>query len=50
MSLLYGHPPKTVWLRGGNAPTSAVAALLREHHATMQRFYADTVAAFLALA
>ena len=50
MSLLYGHPPKTVWLRVGNAPTSTVAALLHEHHATMQRFHADTDAAFLALA
>lgn len=26
MSLLYGHPPKTVWLRVGNAPTSIIGA------------------------
>ncbi len=41
MSLLHGHPPKTVWLRVGNGPTSTIAARLREHHATMRRFHAD---------
>ncbi len=50
MSLLYGHPPKTVWLRVGNAPTSTIAELLREHHATMLRFHTDPDAALLALA
>ncbi len=50
MSLLYGHPPKTVWLRVGNAPTSTTVALLREHQATMQRFHEDPDAALLALA
>ncbi len=50
MSLLHGHPPKTVWLRAGNAPTPAIAALLRKHHATMRRFQEDPDAALLALA
>ena len=50
MSLLYGHPPKTVWLRVGNAPSSAVAGLLREHQTTMRSFYSDPEAALLALA
>lgn len=50
MSLLYGHPPKTVWLRVGNAPTSTIAALLRAHHATVRRFHEDPDAALLALA
>ena len=50
MSLLHGHPPKTGWLRVGNAPTSTIAALLREHHATMRRFHGDPDAALLALA
>ncbi len=49
MSLLHGHPPKTVWLRAGNAPTPAIVALLRDHHATMRRFYEDPDAALLAL-
>jgi hypothetical protein len=34
----------------GNAPTSTVAALLRERHATMRRFHDDPDAALLALA
>ena len=50
MSLLYGHPPKVVWLRVGNGPTRAVAELLEEHHDVLQRFRADPDAAFLALA
>lgn len=28
-SRLYGSPPKVVWLRCGNAPTSGVEALIR---------------------
>jgi predicted nuclease of predicted toxin-antitoxin system len=50
LSLLYGHPPEAVWLRVGNAPTPAIAALLREHHGTMLRFHNDPDAALLALA
>ncbi|CAN5757653.1 DUF5615 family PIN-like protein [soil metagenome] len=50
ISLLYGHPPKTVWLRVGNAPTPAIAALLHKHRDTMQRFHEDPDAALLALA
>lgn len=50
MSLLRGHPPKIVWLRVGNAPTSTGAELLRRHRATMRRFHEDPDAAFLALA
>ncbi len=49
LSLLYGHPPKTVWLRVGNTPTQAIASLLRERHATMLRFRDDPNAALLAL-
>ena len=50
LSFLRGHPPKVIWLRIGNAPTASVAALLREHHAVVQSFYADPDVAFLALA
>jgi len=49
MSLLYGHPTKTVWLRMGNSPTSTIVELLRYHHAAMQRFNTDPDAALLAL-
>lgn len=30
-SLLEGHPPKFIWLRVGNCPTSRIEALLRKH-------------------
>jgi predicted nuclease of predicted toxin-antitoxin system len=39
LSFLYGHPPKTVWLRIGNAPTKTAAELLIEN--------ADSVVAFV---
>jgi predicted nuclease of predicted toxin-antitoxin system len=48
-ALLYGHPPKVVWIRLGNCPTSAVAALLRARLADLLAFEADPTAALLAL-
>jgi predicted nuclease of predicted toxin-antitoxin system len=30
-SLLYGHPPKFIWLRVGNCSVQAIDALLRKH-------------------
>lgn len=50
LSFLRGHPPKVIWLRIGNAPTAAVAALLREHYPAVQAFDSDPDVAFLALA
>ncbi len=32
LSLQRGAPPKLIWVRKGNAPTSEVAALFRENH------------------
>ena len=49
-ALLYGHPPKVVWLRVGNGPTAAVAALLRVRQPDRLAFDADPAAAVLALA
>lgn len=49
-ALLYGHPPKVVWLRVGNCATTAIAALLRNHRADIVAFEADSAAAVLALA
>ncbi len=31
LSVLYGAPPKIVWIRHGNCSTAAIAALLRLH-------------------
>lgn len=37
-SLLYGHPPKFVYLRIGNSPTSKIIQLLRENAKVMAQF------------
>ncbi|MBC7970404.1 MAG: DUF5615 family PIN-like protein [Verrucomicrobia bacterium] len=37
-SRLYGSPPKVIWLRCGNAPTSHVEAMLRAGATTIQLF------------
>jgi predicted nuclease of predicted toxin-antitoxin system len=48
-SALYGAPPKVVWLRIGNAPISATAALLRDRYVVVRRFYDDPDTTFIAL-
>lgn len=48
-ALLYGHPPKVIWVRLGNCSTAAVAALLRSRLPDILAFDADPVASFLAL-
>ena len=37
-SLLYGHPPKFVYLRIGNCPTSKIVQILRKNLETILRF------------
>lgn len=48
-SLLYGFPPKIVWVKLGNCSTQAVEQLLRAHRTEVERFHADTTATFLIL-
>jgi predicted nuclease of predicted toxin-antitoxin system len=43
LALLHGPPPKVIWLRVGNGPTTAVATLLRARVADVQAFVADNV-------
>lgn len=49
MAALYGPPPKVIWLRGGNRPTSAVEDTLRRSHALLLDFAAQDEAACLEL-
>jgi predicted nuclease of predicted toxin-antitoxin system len=49
LSVLRGAPPKVVWLRLGNCPTLAVAAILRRHLKDLQTFAQQDEATFLAL-
>ena len=48
-SLLYGVPPKVIWLRVDNAPTSRIVTLLRERYVMIRRFAEDSEASFLPL-
>ncbi len=49
LSMLRGAPPKVVWLRIGNAPTSKVLALLDTYRADIQEFLEDDERSLLAL-
>ncbi len=48
-SLLFGSPPKVVWLRLGNCPTRQVESLLRWNAAKVAEFEADPNKAILIL-
>ncbi|MDQ3917969.1 MAG: DUF5615 family PIN-like protein [Acidobacteriota bacterium] len=41
-SLLYGHPPKFIWLRVGNCPVQVIETLLRKHSVSIHTFAMDT--------
>jgi predicted nuclease of predicted toxin-antitoxin system len=47
VALVHGPPPKVIWLRVGNGPTAAVAALLRARRADVQVFAGDPALALL---
>jgi predicted nuclease of predicted toxin-antitoxin system len=40
-SLLYGGPPKFIWLRVGNCPVKTVEDLLRKHSVALHTFSLD---------
>jgi predicted nuclease of predicted toxin-antitoxin system len=50
LSVLYGPPPKVIWIRLGNCSTAEIVRLLRARGVEIERFLADGEAAFLALA
>ena len=49
LSLLFGNPPKVIWLRLGNCSTSQVENLLRREFDTIRLFYEDDSLSLLAL-
>jgi predicted nuclease of predicted toxin-antitoxin system len=49
-SVLFGQPPKVVWIRLGNCTTAHIDALLRTRQADLLAFDQDANASFLALA
>ena len=48
-SLVFGHPPKLIFLKLGNSPTSKVTELLRFHHGLILAFDADADSSILIL-
>lgn len=40
-SLIYGYPPKVIWLRTGNVSTQNIKDLLRKHHGDILIFDKD---------
>jgi predicted nuclease of predicted toxin-antitoxin system len=48
-SLLYGHPPKFIWLRVGNCPVKPIEELLRKHSVAIHTFQQDPVKSHLML-
>ena len=46
-SLLFGTPPKVVWIRRGNCSTDAIEHLLRTHVGDVAGLLADDAARFL---
>lgn len=49
-SLLYGHPPKFIYLRIGNTPTSKFVQILRDNFGTISQFGDSEVESILVLA
>jgi predicted nuclease of predicted toxin-antitoxin system len=49
LSMLRGAPPKVVWLRIGNAPTSTVRSILDKYQAEIVDFLLDDERTLLAL-
>ena len=48
-SLVFGHPPKLIYLRVGNCPTSRITLLLRTDYEVVAAFNSDLDASILIL-
>lgn len=40
-SLVWGHPPKIVWIRTGNKSTKEIESLLRKHRQNIELFISE---------
>ena len=48
-AIVFGNPPKFVWLRVGNCPTTLITALLRSRHDIIQQFIESEIEGLLVL-
>jgi len=49
LSLVFGNPPKVIWIRLGNCSTLQVENLLRREFSAINLFYVDETLSLLAL-
>ncbi len=49
LSLVFGNPPKVIWLRHGNCSTLQVEQLLRRNFEPIRLFYQDEYLSLLSL-
>jgi len=49
LSLVFGNPPKVIWLRLGNCSTQQVENVLRRNFDAIKLFYGDETLSLLAL-
>ena len=50
LSLLFGSPPKVIWLRIGNCSTGQVEEVLRQNQDSIKLFYGNNSVSLLCLA
>lgn len=48
-SLVFGHPPKIIWLRLGNCSTTDIEHVLRQQEPVVASFFEDSTASLLTL-
>jgi predicted nuclease of predicted toxin-antitoxin system len=49
LCMLFGFPPKVIWIRRGNCETKAIEGILRRHSKEIRALDADEVIGILAL-
>lgn len=48
-SLLFGFPPKVIWIRRGNCSVADIEEILRRFRVEVEQFWEDSLGAFLVL-
>ena len=48
-AIVFGHPPKLIWLRVGNCPTSLITSLLRSRYEIIRQFIQSEAESILVL-
>lgn len=49
LCMLRGFPPKVIWIRRGNCPTTVIEEILRRHYADIKALDADPTTGVLTL-